>query len=127
AGVEGRLVADVRPAAGHVLPAVAGAAVGPGGHVDLGGGALPADVTHVGGAGLEGVPLVQGQQEAVHGVARLRPPGLDVRRVVRVVLAAHAGGPVAAGVGLGQAVGKGQLLRRVAGDPQGLEVPVEEP
>lgn len=73
-----------------ILPAMAGAAVGPGGHVDLCSRALPADVAHIRGAGLEGVPLVQGQQKAVHGVASLGPPGLGIRCVVQIILAAHA-------------------------------------
>ena len=95
--------------------------------MDLCSRALPADVAHIRGAGLEGVPLVQGQQKAVHGVASLGPPGLGIRCVVQIILAAHARRPVTAGIGPGQAVGKGQLLRRVTGDPQGLEISVEDP
>ena len=127
ARVDGGLVADGRTVAGDVLPAVAGTAVGPGRHFDLGGGALPAHVAYIGGAGTEHVSLIQGQQEAVHGVSRFTAQLRGALGVVAVVLAADAGYGVAAGIGGGQSVGKGQLLLGVIGHAQGLEVFMEHP
>ena len=63
--MDGGPMGQRRLVAGNHLPAVAGHVVGPHRHVDLGRGALVADVAHVGGAGVEGGTLVQRHQKVV--------------------------------------------------------------
>ena len=106
---------------------MAGTAVGPCRHVDLTHRGLPAHIAHIGGAGVEGIPLKKGQEEIVHGVAE---DFLFLRclfGISGIIGAAGAGSGVAAGIGLGQGVGKGQLLRRVRGNAYLLEVLLQQP
>ena len=58
-------MADGAAAGGYVLPAVAGRPVDKGGHMDLGGRRLPADIAHIGTAGEEGVGMEYGKQEII--------------------------------------------------------------
>ena len=110
ARVDGGLVADGGAVAGDILPAVAGAAVGPCRHVDLSGGGEPAHIAHIGGTGLETFAAEEGEQEVIHVVTGFAAKLFGVCGVEGIVFAAGAGGVLAGGVGHGQGVGISVLL-----------------
>ena len=90
--------------------------------MDLCRGALIADISHVGGAGVEGGALIQRHQEVVEVVGL---HGLHLFGEGGIVLRAHAAGEVTPLVGGGQGLHESVLLRRAGRYAQLGEVVVQ--